>query len=181
MYEKKSPFDLFGKELRCYTFFNTCAEDPQIVLGDEAYKIFLNTKGTRGNVSPEVQAFLDYVEGHATPNDAYIASLDNAVQLAKKNANWRREYMIYERELKHEKKLAAEEGRAEGREEGLAEGRMEGRRLQLIRLVSVKIKKGKDLSRIADELEESEDTIKPIYDLILSAPDSSAEEVLSKL
>ena len=65
--------------------------------------------------------------------------------------------------------------------EGLAEGRMEGRRLQLIRLVSVKIKKGKDLSRIADELEESEDTIKPIYDLILSAPDSSAEEVLSKL
>ena len=189
MYEKKSPFDLFGKELRCYTFFNTCAEDPQIVLGDEAYKIFLNTKGTRGNVSPEVQAFLDYVEGHATPNDAYIASLDNAVQLAKKNANWRREYMIYERELKHEKKLAAEEGRAEGRAEGLAEGRMEGlaegrmegRRLQLIRLVSVKIKKGKDLSRIADELEESEDTIKPIYDLILSAPDSSAEEVLSKL
>lgn len=163
------PFDLFGKGLRCYTFFNTCAEDPQIVLGDGAFKVFLNTKGTCGNISPEVQAFLDYVEGQTMPNDAYIASLDKAVRLAKKNANWRREYMIYERELKHEKKLAAEEGRAEGR------------RLQLIQQISVKIKKGKDLSRIADELEESEDLLKPIYEMILSAPDSPAEKILEKL
>lgn len=61
-------------------------------MGDEAIKIFLNTKGTLDDVSDELKAFLDYVAGKK-PKDAYIERLEEAVKEAKKNREWRHEYM----------------------------------------------------------------------------------------
>ena len=120
------PFDLFGKSLHRYTFMNFCSEDTSLPLGDGSAKIFLNTKGTADDVSKEVLAFLNYVNGTFTPGDEYISLLDLAVKKARKNAVWRREFMIYEMEIRHEKKLARADGLAEGRAVGLAEGRAEG-------------------------------------------------------
>ena len=57
------PFDLFGRGLHRYTFRNFCQEDFSLPLGDGSAKIFLNTKGTAKDVSKEVLAFLDYVNG----------------------------------------------------------------------------------------------------------------------
>ena len=74
------PFDLFGKGLHRYTFMNFCKEDFSIPLGDGSAKIFLNTKGTAGDVSKEVLAFLNYVNGIAAPDDQYISLLDQAVK-----------------------------------------------------------------------------------------------------
>ncbi|GFI11154.1 hypothetical protein IMSAGC007_03627 [Lachnospiraceae bacterium] len=86
------PFDLYGKERHIYTFENICKEDGSISMGDEAVKIFLNAKGTLDDVSDELKAFLDYVAGKK-PKDAYVERLEEAVKEAKKNREWRHEYM----------------------------------------------------------------------------------------
>lgn len=61
-------------------------------MGDEAVKIFLNADGTMDDVSRELKAFLDYVAGQK-PEDSYVEKLEEAVQEAKKNREWRHEYM----------------------------------------------------------------------------------------
>ena len=86
------PFDLYGKGRHIYTFENVCKEDGSISMGDEAVKIFLNAKGTMDDVSDELKAFLDYVAGKK-PKDAYVERLEEAVKEAKKNREWRHEYM----------------------------------------------------------------------------------------
>ena len=57
----------------------------------------------------------------------------------------------------------------------------EGGALKLIQIVSKKVLKGKSLSTIAHELEETEDTIRPIYDLFVSNPEADPEEILARL
>lgn len=86
------PFDLYGKGRHIYTFENICKEDNSISMGDEAVKIFLNADGTMDDVSRELKAFLDYVAGQK-PEDSYVEKLEEAVQEAKKNREWRHEYM----------------------------------------------------------------------------------------
>ena len=86
------PFDLYGKGRHIYTFENICREDGSIFMGDETVKIFLNAKGTLDDVSDKLKAFLDYVAGKK-PKDAYVEKLEEAVKEAKKNREWRHEYM----------------------------------------------------------------------------------------
>ncbi len=65
-----------------------------------------------GDVSPELKAFLDYVMGKKT-KDPYVQKLDAAVREAKKNREWRHEYMtLLMRDMEN-----IEKGREEGRRE----------------------------------------------------------------
>lgn len=86
------PFDAYGKGRHIYTFENICKEDNSISMGDEAVKIFLNANGTMGDVGDELKAFLDYVAGKRL-EDSYVEKLEEAVREAKKNREWRHEYM----------------------------------------------------------------------------------------
>ena len=58
-----------------------------------------------------------------------------------------------------------ESGLREGRENGLREGRDEGRKAELARLIQRKLQKGKSISQIADECEESEDVIREMIEV----------------
>ncbi|TGY96227.1 Rpn family recombination-promoting nuclease/putative transposase [Petralouisia muris] len=86
------PFDQFGMGRHIYTFENTCREDKDILLEDGTTKIFLNAKGTMDDVSPGLKAFLDYVAGKK-PADPFVDELEEAVENARKNREWRHEYM----------------------------------------------------------------------------------------
>ncbi len=86
------PFDLFGKGRHIYTFENYCKEDKTLPLGDETSKIFLNADSEMNDVSEELRAFLDYVAGKGS-RDTFVQKLQEAVDEAKKNREWRREYM----------------------------------------------------------------------------------------
>ena len=86
------PFDMFGKGRHIYTFEDICKEDTDIQLGDGTSKIFLNAKGIQDDVSEGLKAFLDYVAGKK-PADPFVEELDEAVREAKKNREWRHEYM----------------------------------------------------------------------------------------
>lgn len=104
------PFDLFHKKRHIYTFESTCKEDSSILLEDGATKIFLNAKGTLDDVSEELKAFLDYVAGKKS-EDTYVKKLEEAVKEAKKNREWRHEYMI----LLMRDQENIEKGRKEGK------------------------------------------------------------------
>ena len=84
--------DVFGRGRHIYTFKNVCQEDQEVFLGDGTEKIFLNANGQKDDVSPELKAFLDYVAGRKS-DDLFVKKLDQAVEQAKTNREWRREYM----------------------------------------------------------------------------------------
>ena len=107
-------FDLFHMGRHIYTFENICREDKNISLGDGAVKIFLNADGKMNDVSRELKAFLDYVAGKKS-EDAFVNKLEEAVKAAKKNREWRREYMT----LLMRDQENIEKGKREGEEQML--------------------------------------------------------------
>ena len=50
------------------------------------------------------------------------------------------------------------------KEEGIAEGFLQGEKHKLLELIQRKLEKGKSLSQIADELEESEEMIQKLIE-----------------
>ncbi len=107
-------FDPFGMGRHIYTFKNCCEEQKDLALQDGTTKIFLNANGTMDDVSEELHAFLNYLIGEKSA-DEFVEKVDEAVIRARKNMEWRREYMTLE--LKYREIL--EDGREEGREEGI--------------------------------------------------------------
>ena len=74
------------------------------------------------------------------------------------------------------------EGREEGRKEGREEGRKEGQKKEQVSLIVKKIKKNKTVAEIADDLEEKEEVIAPIYEAALSMkPDYDVEKIYELL
>ncbi len=55
-------------------------------------KVFLNASGRQNDVSKELRAFLDYVAGIESEDD-FVQRVAEAVREAKKNREWRHEYM----------------------------------------------------------------------------------------
>ena len=75
-----------------------------------------------------------------------------------------------------------QETRRVSREEGRIEGKIEGEQLLLIKLVIKKLEKDYSAEQIAEILEESLDTIQPIYDIALrQAPDYNTDKVFEEL
>jgi len=119
------PFDLFGKGRHIYTFENICKEDHSISLEDGIVKIFLNAKGNKDDVSSGLKAFLDYVAGKKN-EDAFVKRLMDAVKEAKKNREWRHEYMTLLMRDQENIEKGIEKGIKKGIEKGKIEGRAEG-------------------------------------------------------
>ncbi len=68
------------------------------------------------------------------------------------------------------------------RSKGREEGREEGVLLERISTITQKVKRGIELSVIADAMEKDAETIRPIYDAVkAAAPDYDSERILKKL
>lgn len=123
--------DPFGLGLYKYTFENRCLEEPSIRLGDVTKKIFLNTKGRRGEVSRELKAFLDFVERSTVENakeinDPYVTELSAKIEAIKKDEELGGVFMTLEEKMNELAKMKMEEGFEEGKKAGLEEGIKEG-------------------------------------------------------
>ena len=66
--------------------------DNSVFLDNRAVKIFLNASGGQDDVSRELKAFQDYVAGVESEDD-FVKRVAEAVREAKKNREWRHEYM----------------------------------------------------------------------------------------
>ncbi len=112
---------------------NLYKEDKEIFLGDGAVKIFLNTDSKMDDVSKESGAFLDYVAGRET-EDSYVKKLQNAVDRAKKNREWRHEYMTL---------LMRDQ---ENIEKGIEKGTLQERRKIIIQMIGQGFNDGQIMS-----------------------------------
>ena len=105
-----------------YTFSNKGIESPELELGDEAYKIFVNPFGKTEGMTDSLKNFLNFLaDGRA--DDSFTKSLEENVEKAKGSEEWRSEFMTLAMKLDEEREAGRKEGREEGREEERAESR----------------------------------------------------------
>ena len=114
------PFDLFGYELYRYTFKMQCEEVPEMELGDDATRIFLNSHGKHPElVSRELIELLEYME---KSTDAVVEECESE-RIHQMHERVNRLKSSKEMEIKfmqkwEEKEMERQEAYAEGREEG---------------------------------------------------------------
>ena len=108
-------FDRFKLGRHIYTFQERCTEDTNLLLNDCATKVFLNTKGTVDDVSPDTLAFLNYVDSGIV-SGKFVEELDSAVDSVKSNEKARHDFMTLQMYLLEQEMEAEERGRAKERE-----------------------------------------------------------------
>ena len=106
-------FDPFGRGYAKYSFQNLCKEDRELYLKDGTEKIFYNCVADAEKVPENLRELYDYIRTGKVGGDL-SRRIDEVVCRARKNEEWRSEYM---KELLHDDDVR-EEGRLEGREEG---------------------------------------------------------------
>ncbi len=130
-------FDPFGEDLYQYTFCNKCNEVNGLKLGDESYKLFLNTAGTKdrpdegdnsdktkgddSKISDGMRELLKYMNNtkdYPVESTQYnlIKKIDAAVTHAKRNEEWRRAYMTYQANQRDAELRGEARGEARGDE-----------------------------------------------------------------
>ena len=147
-------FDLFAKNRSVYTFESICCEDTEIHLQDKRKTIFININGSREGVPKELAHLLDYLKTK-TPTDGFTERLEQRVLEIRRDTEWRDDYMTLEMKMDEKYEQGLEEGLAKGIEQGIELGIGQGLRVQ----IQKKLNKGKSISQIAEECEESEDVI----------------------
>ena len=119
--------------------------------------IFININGSREDVPEELAHLLDYLKTK-TPTDGFTERLEKRVLKIRRDTEWRDDYMTLGMKMDEKYEQGREQGLKEGIEQGIELGIGQGLRVQ----IQKKLNKGKSISQIADECEESEDTIRKI-------------------
>ena len=122
------PYDPFDRERLIYTIRNMCQEDPSMPYEDGARTIFLYTKGTKGNISKELQELLHYMEDTEEKNavNPSLQKIQKMVEKVKEDKGVLLEYMkVWERE-----QMIREEGMEAGKAEQEKETERERQRAQ---------------------------------------------------
>ena len=113
--------DPFGYNLPVYRFENICVQNREILLKDEAIKVFINADGDLTGLPEDLAAFLQYLKGKVVENEL-VQRIDNEVEKARKHEEWRVEYMtsyLRDMDIRDE---GIEIGLAQGLEQGLEQG-----------------------------------------------------------
>ena len=119
-------FDPFGQSRYQYSFRNVCRETGE-ELQDEAYKLFFNTTGTEGEISPSLREMLQYINNPGAypvqkSKVELIHQIETAVEEANQDEEWRRMYMTWQIRQREAELLGEKRGIAIGKELGEKRG-----------------------------------------------------------
>ena len=159
------PFDLYGKGRHMYTFAGGCKEDSEVNIADGATRIFLNARGTMDDVSSSLRAFLDYVVGKCG-DDPFVQELEEAVTEAKKNREWRHEYMTLLIRDQDNIEKGREEGLKEGVELGREHEREQGISLLISSLSDFGISPGEILKKVQEKYNLTGEEVKKYFNTL---------------
>lgn len=112
-------FDLFGEGLPVYTFSHRCEELGKVALGDEATKLFLNSKFSVEPEDTDIAAFLRYVDGRMAEGE-FTQEIAREAERVKEHKETRREYMTFQMEIERQRRDAAQKERESGIKSALA-------------------------------------------------------------
>lgn len=127
-------YDPFGYDYMLYTVHNKCGEVSELEYKDGLRFLYFNTTGTKGG-NEALKKLLAYIQDSKEYNvtDEATRKLHDCVSIVKVSPEARDEYMLLEEKLFYEKLDAKEEER--------------------VRIIKVKLSKGKSVEEIADSLE----------------------------
>ena len=140
--------DVFKKGLPVYSFENICNQDKRIKLNDRTYKIFFNAKNCDKLKTEEQKDFFKFLKGSKAAS-SLSRRIEKKVEYAKKNPDWRRNYMTWQQTIDEEKALAFEEGKSEGRSEGVEIGLLQGAQTNAIENARNLLKEDDSVEKIA--------------------------------
>ena len=108
-------FDPFERDEKVYRFATMCENVQGLPLGDRRYIMFLNSRGSKGNSSLDMDELFRYLNGGVEAigmetRSELVTVLDKYVQKYNRNDDWRKEYMKLEFLLKDK----YDEGEAKG-------------------------------------------------------------------
>ena len=115
--------DIFGKGLPVYTFENLCRQDTSIPLGDRTLKYFFISDNCDKLFNEEQKAFMRLVSGCSSSN-AFTDRVAHLTEDAKRNSEYRRQYMEWERQKAYEYKRGKAEAKLEDARKMLANGKL---------------------------------------------------------
>lgn len=118
-------FDLFEQDRSIYTFKTICKEDTELELNDKRTSVFVNLKGSREGLPPELVCLLDYLESSEATDD-FTDRINGRVENLKNDFEWRENYMMLEMKMEERFEAGLEQGLEQGREQGLEQGREQG-------------------------------------------------------
>jgi predicted transposase/invertase (TIGR01784 family) len=108
--------DLFKKGLCIYKFENLCIDNPEIKLNDRAFKYFFIAENYDKIKDEKQKAFLKLVVDNKPTND-FADKVSKLVDDAKRNTQWRKQFMDWE----IEKAYSFDAGKQEGAQEKAVE------------------------------------------------------------
>ena len=159
-------FDPFGKGYAQYSFRNRCDEDQELCLRDGTVKIFFNCICEPDHVPENLREIYDYIREGKVSGEL-TRRIDAAVQKARKNEEWRSEYM---KELLHDddvRRDAIAEGITKGMAKGMARGREAGRTEERVSTIQKLLAKGFAMD-VIQSLDFSEDEIREAQEAMLT-------------
>ena len=159
------PYDPFGLNRMVYTIKSRCTEVAEMPYEDGASTLFLYTKGTEGIPNEALKQLLHYME-HTTEANAISAELQDIqemVRAVKKDPEVTAGYMLRQLRMMEELNRMRKEVKEEVREEVREEVKEEVELYNRISLVCKKLRKGRTLEEIAEDLEEELSVIEPLY------------------
>ena len=115
-------FDPFKRDKCIYKFQSICEDEKDLYEGNKRYNIYLNTTGTRDDISFDLKEMFRYINGGEDTigmetDSKFVKIIDKYVQEFNANDTWRRGYMKFELMMRDNFK----QGEAKGKAEGLAE------------------------------------------------------------
>ena len=125
------------------------------MLEDGTVKVFLNASGTANDVSPQLADFLNYLI-QKKGESSLVKKIDEEVKKARAHEEWKVEYMTLQ--------MKFHDIYDEGHDAGFDEGHEAGALAAKIELITKKLAKGKVISQIADELEETEEEVRRLIE-----------------
>ena len=103
--------------LPCYTFKNTCAENPNVKLNDNSLKVIYNASAYKEVSDRKIRDFLQFVCTNEPGKDGFTTRLSSLVEELKENEKFRSDYAAMNLHDRDITRAAKREGIAEGAEQ----------------------------------------------------------------
>lgn len=151
-------FDPFKKGKAKYEFRNIEVTDKETELGDRTKKIFFNTlMYDKIQNDDELKGLLEFFNSNKAET-RFTSSLENLVNIAKHNSQWRQTYMTIERFQYYATKEGLKRGMEQGLQQGLEKGMQQGleKGMQKQKAIDEKIiaQKDKEMAELRAEIEK---------------------------
>lgn len=101
----------------CYTFRNTCAENPSVSLDDKSVKVIYNASAYKAVEDKKIRDFLQFVMTNDPAENDFFKKLSDTVERIKENEKFRSDYAAMNLHDRDIMKIAREEGITQGQQQ----------------------------------------------------------------